>query len=547
MARLATRSGRLESVIALGRAMNAARSPVDLAESVAEEILQALPAASVSISRLEAERGLLRTLLNVGDLAPWERRRPLDETYPSSEVEVLRDPLNRPAAVYDLDDPDCPESEAHILRMSGKRTSLNVAILYAGQPWGELAATRRAEDPPFTMADLEYAEAVAGFVALAFAQAHRAEEVARLALQDPLTGLGNRRAVDAALDAAFDQHRGAGVPVSVVLCDVNDLKQVNDANGHAAGDDVLRRVGRAVASAAAQHPGAHAARIGGDEFCLVAPVGHLAATRLAELICAAAPRWPGEVPVAVGVAATDSPGSGLVDTPRRLLRLADAAQYRAKRTMAVGPVVAGRPVVGADPVDGDGPGRVSRRRPPMLHDALAAVAAAAAALAETGSDASADALERVRLRAAARAVAHAVGAAAWYLSAAPPGSDVLVTVEGLALGLEPDADTVDPEGAECPLADYRLTRAALTGAGFAVHREQVDADPAELAVLASLGYAAVVGAGVPGPSGTRWLLELYLDELGPGAAGLDLVLPGIMALAVLPAAEAGGGGAADRR
>jgi diguanylate cyclase (GGDEF)-like protein len=80
---------------------------------------------------------------------------------------------------------------------------------------------------------------------------------------DALTGLGNRRAFDSWLD----HDRPVALPTAMLLIDLDDFKTINDRHGHAAGDEVLRRVGRAIA----QHvrPRDLALRLGGDEFVVI--------------------------------------------------------------------------------------------------------------------------------------------------------------------------------------------------------------------------------------------------------------------------------------
>jgi len=96
---------------------------------------------------------------------------------------------------------------------------------------------------------------------------HAVQEEARV---DVLTGLANRRAWFEALEAA--QRRAATEPVVVValIADVDGLKRVNDTLGHDLGDELIRRVGRAVADAGPV--GAVTARLGGDEFGMLATV-----------------------------------------------------------------------------------------------------------------------------------------------------------------------------------------------------------------------------------------------------------------------------------
>ena len=82
---------------------------------------------------------------------------------------------------------------------------------------------------------------------------------------DSLTGVYNRRGFDLALERAA----ATGEPYALILIDLDDFKRVNDEQGHPAGDAVLQSVARAAASVARQ--GDCVARIGGDEFALLAP------------------------------------------------------------------------------------------------------------------------------------------------------------------------------------------------------------------------------------------------------------------------------------
>jgi diguanylate cyclase (GGDEF)-like protein len=82
---------------------------------------------------------------------------------------------------------------------------------------------------------------------------------------DPLTGVANRRGFDLALERAA----ATGDPYALILIDLDDFKRVNDEQGHPAGDAVLQSVAMAAASVARQ--GDCLARIGGDEFALIAP------------------------------------------------------------------------------------------------------------------------------------------------------------------------------------------------------------------------------------------------------------------------------------
>lgn len=86
-----------------------------------------------------------------------------------------------------------------------------------------------------------------------------------IAERDPLTGVRNRRGFDAELQRVA----ATGDPYALILIDLDDFKRVNDEQGHPAGDAVLRSV--AVAAAGVARQGDCVARIGGDEFALLAP------------------------------------------------------------------------------------------------------------------------------------------------------------------------------------------------------------------------------------------------------------------------------------
>ena len=109
------------------------------------------------------------------------------------------------------------------------------------------------------------------------------------------------------------------------------------------GDRLLERFGSVLSLCGAKLPGALAARLGGDEFCLlsVGPVAPTRWSRSASELCLRAGELELGEGVACGIASTGDP-IGEVRSARRLFRLADAAQYRAKAARSAKPVVAGR-------------------------------------------------------------------------------------------------------------------------------------------------------------------------------------------------------------
>jgi diguanylate cyclase (GGDEF)-like protein len=165
--------------------------------------------------------------------------------------------------------------------------------------------------------------------------------VAAQALQDPLTGLPNRRALDLRLHEATTS--GRSQPCAVALIDLDRFKAVNDARSHAAGDRVLRAVASCLRTTLRAQD--LVVRYGGDEFVVVMPTTTLP---IAQAALIRATRAVAGLPVDVGAGVTMSVGvvrAPLHAEPAAALAAADDAMYRAKRE-------GGNRVVGALPHTG---------------------------------------------------------------------------------------------------------------------------------------------------------------------------------------------------
>jgi diguanylate cyclase len=101
----------------------------------------------------------------------------------------------------------------------------------------------------------------------AVARQHRIEQVLAESERDALTGLLNRRGWERAMEVEEARCRRQGVEATVVVLDLDELKSVNDAAGHAAGDDYLRRVAQVLVDNS--RPIDVVARTGGDEFAVL--------------------------------------------------------------------------------------------------------------------------------------------------------------------------------------------------------------------------------------------------------------------------------------
>jgi diguanylate cyclase (GGDEF)-like protein len=151
------------------------------------------------------------------------------------------------------------------------------------------------------------------------------------ALSDPLTGLGNRRALLLALEDAL-QSASARAPWALLIFDLNGFKRYNDAFGHPAGDALLARLGGKLRAAAA--PGGRAYRLGGDEFCVLARVGPASAVPSLEAlttttITALAEEGPG---FAITAACGQIVLPDEAQDASAALRLADQRLYADKRS-----------------------------------------------------------------------------------------------------------------------------------------------------------------------------------------------------------------------
>ena len=160
-----------------------------------------------------------------------------------------------------------------------------------------------------------------------------------LALTDSLTGVYNRRYLDAHLIGQLGRTARTGKPLGVLLIDIDRFKTVNDRFGHDTGDQVLREVSRRIAAHVRSFD--TVARYGGEEFVVVMPdadagaamtVAERLRSTLADTPVAVGGASVDEVPVTVsiGVAVTDEADVPPGEAARKLLRRADRALYAAK-------------------------------------------------------------------------------------------------------------------------------------------------------------------------------------------------------------------------
>jgi diguanylate cyclase (GGDEF)-like protein len=156
----------------------------------------------------------------------------------------------------------------------------------------------------------------------------RLEQMVR---SDALTGLGNRRLFDERFRRDWTLSRSVGVPLSLLMIDIDHFKKVNDRAGHLTGDAILRHVATLLASSTRETD--TCTRYGGEEFAILLPATSIAkAAELAERLrvkVANTPLAEHAVTISIGVASDDGDLQHL--SAAALVERADAALYAAKQ------------------------------------------------------------------------------------------------------------------------------------------------------------------------------------------------------------------------
>jgi diguanylate cyclase (GGDEF)-like protein len=214
----------------------------------------------------------------------------------------------------------------------GVRARLCVPISSHEADVGVLCLYREDRDG-FLPFETELLTAFSYFAAGAIQSARRLARSERLAATDPLTGLPNRRALDARLADEIARIRRHERPLCVVMLDIDHFKRVNDTYLHPGGDAVLRQLAAVLRQQVRDVD--FVARYGGEEFCLVLPetdvaAGRLVAERIRHAAADTAVQAPGgceiRFTVSLGVAHADE----APETAAALLAQADQALYTAK-------------------------------------------------------------------------------------------------------------------------------------------------------------------------------------------------------------------------
>jgi diguanylate cyclase (GGDEF)-like protein len=260
-------------------------------------------------------------------------RFPLTDWPITRRVLTTRDPL-----IFDQTTPSLTAYEREHLFDDGTRSGFAVPIVLDDRCLGLFSLYSR-EPAAFTARAVALGQDLAGQAALAIERArlHAALEVR--ARTDGLTGVLNRGAIEEALDAELTRARRSGLPLAILLIDLDGFKHVNDRHGHLVGDRVLQEVAAILSNGVRE--GDHVGRYGGDEFLALLPdadeTGARAVARrlqtAAEVVGIANDPEEGRVPIRLSIGHAVYPNDG--STHEELIAIADEAMYAVKHGVTV--------------------------------------------------------------------------------------------------------------------------------------------------------------------------------------------------------------------
>ena len=222
------------------------------------------------------------------------------------------------------------EEIAWVGEVGGTRKPLTLRLGFSGD--AETTLQLFPGDERFPRETRKLAEWLASQAAVALDNARLHDVVQRQAITDDLTGLVNRRRFIEALDAEVERARRFGAPLTIVLADLDNFKQVNDEFGHHGGDVVLRAFADLIRSHVRDVD--VSGRIGGEEFAILLPeTDRAGAAHVAERMRRSLNSVPISISEESAIHAASSFGVAELAPEQSgddLFREADAALYRAK-------------------------------------------------------------------------------------------------------------------------------------------------------------------------------------------------------------------------
>jgi len=321
----------LALLLDVSRALSAAHQLRSVLELILEGAMETVSARKASLALFDPQEGNLRLHLVKGLPDPM-----LEEAINAGRHDCLtfRPGEGIAGLVFKTREPILVTDARSDERFTAADRSFTesivcVPLITDGEAIGVLNVTNPATDRTFDASDQDHLQMLASQAAGAINRARLYE----LASTDELTGLYVRRLILQRLQQEVRRFRRYGRPIAVAVLDLDRFKGVNDTFGHAAGDEVLRTLGRLLLDRTRRDldiPG----RIGGEEFLLIMPetdeAGAVKACERLRHAVEAEPIYVEDeeirVTVSIGVAARESGD----ESPKDMLRRADRACYQAK-------------------------------------------------------------------------------------------------------------------------------------------------------------------------------------------------------------------------
>lgn len=297
-----------DQLIGYFEALNAADSEAGVWHALAEHALRIVVGHTALSLVRDPARGLLRAPA-APNARPGEHRPCI----------LWNDRLAAPGLIVS-EDARADGGSAFAAPLFGDPATALVAHVPVGSE-GVLVLTERREERIVEPEDWDVLRALALQAEMALRRVRLMESVRSLSLTDPLTALGNRRHMEVMMGHAWAAAR-RGEPLVVMALDLDGFKEVNDAQGHDAGDALLCTV--ALALRAEARGSDVVVRYGGDEFLVILPGG--SADGALALVERVRRRVGGCVGISAGVAAY----APEMDSPEHLIREADRGLYQAK-------------------------------------------------------------------------------------------------------------------------------------------------------------------------------------------------------------------------
>jgi diguanylate cyclase (GGDEF)-like protein len=321
-AKLSAKEAELEQIAMLdemGQRLHAAIAGSEALQIITSFVSRFFPNSSGAICLTDSVKSLVEVA------ASWGNEPVCESVFGPDDCWALRE-----GRTYHVIDPGCGINCAHAL--DGESARLCIPMAAQMQTLGVLHL-RKAEEGPFTEAELVLANKITEEATVALANLKSREVLRYQAVRDPLTDLYNRRYLQDTLNRELRRAVRKKLPLGIVMIDVDHFKRFNDSVGHDGGDFILRSLSATIAAHVRSED--VACRFGGDEFSLILPEASLEdLTRRAEQLCQVIRKftisWRGRplsgITASIGVAVFPDNGS----TVDELMKSADDALYSAK-------------------------------------------------------------------------------------------------------------------------------------------------------------------------------------------------------------------------